>query len=74
VPSERLFRISNYPSLIRLTDEGRTLADKVIEAQAENGRRLLGSLDAMQQEAIGNLMRQLILSLEAPSPEAERHG
>jgi DNA-binding MarR family transcriptional regulator len=57
---------------IRLTDEGKTLTDEVIEAQAENGRRLLRPLDASQQDALGNLMRQLILGLEAPAPGPER--
>ncbi|MEM1309942.1 MAG: MarR family transcriptional regulator [Cyanobacteria bacterium P01_D01_bin.71] len=52
-------------TLIQLTDKGFDLIEMAVEAHIKNMDRLLKDLDAVEFEALANLLRKLLLSLEA---------
>lgn len=50
--------------LVRLTPAGKRLVDKVAPKHMENERKMLAALDADEQEALANLLKRLLISLE----------
>ena len=50
--------------LIALTDEGRDLVDRTLEAHLENEERMLSSLPAARREELSDLLRGLLLALD----------
>ncbi|MBP2475359.1 DNA-binding MarR family transcriptional regulator [Crossiella equi] len=55
--------------LVRLTEEGLDLAERVLEPHIETERRLLAGLTASEQEQLAGLLRKALISLEGPAPE-----
>jgi DNA-binding MarR family transcriptional regulator len=69
--ARRLIRREPDPSdrrgkLIALTPAGRDLVDHAVEAHLENEERLLSALPATKRRELTTLLRELLLSLEAP--------
>lgn len=69
--ARRLIRREPDPSdrrgkLIALTPEGRDLVDHAVEAHLQNEERLLSALPATKRRELTTLLRELLLSLEAP--------
>jgi DNA-binding MarR family transcriptional regulator len=57
--------------LIALTDKGRTLVDRAVEAHLRNEERLLAALPRPKREPLARLLRDLLLALDTPqAPEA----
>jgi DNA-binding MarR family transcriptional regulator len=50
--------------LIALTDEGRALIDRAVEAHLENEERLLADLPAAKREQLVALLRELLITLD----------
>ena len=50
--------------LIALTDRGRLLVDRAMEAHLENERRLLAALPARKRDELAALLRELLVTLE----------
>jgi DNA-binding MarR family transcriptional regulator len=48
---------------IALTEEGRELIDRALEAHYENEKRLVAALTPEQREQLASLLRELLLSL-----------
>lgn len=53
--------------LIALTDEGRRVIDRALEAHLRNEERLLKPLSKARREQLAGLLRDLLVSLEGPS-------
>lgn len=51
--------------LIALTDEGRVLVDRAVEAHLQNEERLLADLPAVKREQLAGLLRELLTALDA---------
>jgi DNA-binding MarR family transcriptional regulator len=49
--------------VIRLTDEGRTLVDQILESNLEKQDYLLVALDAGERSALAQLLRRLLINL-----------
>ena len=59
--------------LIVLTDDGRALADRTVEAHLENEQRLLADLSEAEREKLAALLRELLIVLDArPGDAAKR--
>ena len=57
--------------LITLTDEGRVLIDRAVEAHLENEERLLANLPAAKRKELAALLRELLTALDTrPSSDA----
>ena len=52
--------------LIALTDDGRALIDRAVEAHVRNEQRLLAGLPAAKREQLATLLRELLLTLDGP--------
>lgn len=52
--------------LVRLTDDGLALVDRMIAVHLTNEDRLLGALDRTERQLLGDLLARLAVSLEAP--------
>jgi DNA-binding MarR family transcriptional regulator len=52
--------------LIALTDKGRTLVDRTVEAHLRNEERLLSGLPSAKREQLVNLLRDLLVALDNP--------
>lgn len=50
-------------TLVALTDEGRRVANDMLELHAANEERLLAGLSTPDREALGDLLRKLLLTL-----------
>ena len=50
--------------LIALTDEGRALIDRAVEAHYENEARLLAGLSPAERDQLASLLRKLVLSID----------
>lgn len=50
--------------LVCLSEHGRRLVDEILLAHVENEHRLLGSLDQTERDALANILRKLLLSIE----------
>lgn len=50
--------------LVVLTDDGRALVDRAVEAHLENEQRLLADLSGPKREQLASLLRQLLLALD----------
>lgn len=50
--------------LIALTDDGRALIDRAVEAHLQNEERLLADLPAAKRERLAALLRELLAALE----------
>jgi DNA-binding MarR family transcriptional regulator len=61
-PSDRRGR------LIALTEEGRALVDRAVEAHIRNEEGLLAGLSASKREQLVELLRELLLALDGPRP------
>lgn len=59
--------------LVRLTEKGLSLFDQVAPVHLANEERLLSALSDEQREQLALLLRILLLSFEAISPEDPRH-
>jgi DNA-binding MarR family transcriptional regulator len=53
--------------LIALTDDGRALVDRAVEAHLRNEERLLADLTAAKREELAALLRELLIALDARS-------
>lgn len=60
--------------LIGLTDAGRALVDRAVEGHLEHERAMLSGLTEPQQDQLADLLRTLLLSLEATDPPAAHAG
>lgn len=59
--------------LIVLTDDGRALIDRAVEAHLQNERRLLADLAEPKREDLAALLRELLIALDAsPSGDTTR--
>jgi DNA-binding MarR family transcriptional regulator len=58
--------------IVRLTPQGRALADKAIAAHFEGLADVLGVLPATERRELGRLLGKLLLALEGAAPAAER--
>jgi DNA-binding MarR family transcriptional regulator len=54
--------------LIALTDVGRALCDRAVEAHLENEERLLAELPVAKREQLAALLRELLISLDERAP------
>ncbi|GAB5469336.1 MAG: MarR family transcriptional regulator [Rhodospirillales bacterium] len=52
---------------VRLTDAGKTLADGAMEAHAKAEREIIADLSEGERDALGALLRRLILTREGPA-------
>jgi DNA-binding MarR family transcriptional regulator len=50
--------------LVGLTERGKELVDRAMDAHVENETALLGALDAEDRKNLGTILRKLLLSLE----------
>jgi DNA-binding MarR family transcriptional regulator len=51
---------------IALTDSGRALIDRAVEAHLQNEERLLAELSAAKREELAALLRELLIVVDAP--------
>ncbi|PZD72188.1 HTH-type transcriptional regulator MhqR [Acaryochloris thomasi RCC1774] len=51
-------------TLIHLTDKGFSLIEKAVEAHVANGQQILSVLEKTEREALAELLRELLVSLE----------
>jgi DNA-binding MarR family transcriptional regulator len=72
---ESLGRIRRQPDpndrrgrLIALTDVGRALCDRAVEAHLENEERLLAELPVAKREQLAALLRELLIALDERAP------
>jgi len=57
--------------LIVLTDDGRALVDRAVEAHLQNEQRLLAAFSKAEREDLAALLRQLLIALDArPADDA----
>lgn len=56
--------------LIALTDDGRALIDRAVEAHLQNEERLLTNLPAAKRKQLAALLRELLTELDTP-PDAD---
>ncbi|WP_188190967.1 MarR family winged helix-turn-helix transcriptional regulator [Nonomuraea sp. SYSU D8015] len=61
-------------TLVALTDEGRRVANEVLERHAANEHRLLSGLSAADRDALAALLRKLLLSLGDTAPDQHTPG
>jgi DNA-binding MarR family transcriptional regulator len=54
--------------LIGLTEAGQTLVDRLVEGHLEHERAMLSGLTDQQQNQLADLLRDLLLSLDASDP------
>jgi DNA-binding MarR family transcriptional regulator len=54
--------------LIALTDVGRALCDRAVEAHLENEERLLAELPVAKREQLAALLRELLIALDERAP------
>ena len=54
-------------SLVRLTDEGRSVIDRAVDLQAEVEQRLVAPLDAGEVAQLTDLLRRLLLGVDPDS-------
>ena len=59
--------------LVRLTEKGITLFDRVAPVHLANEDRLLSALNTEQREQLASLLRILLLSFESVAPEDSQH-
>jgi DNA-binding MarR family transcriptional regulator len=60
--------------LVALSDEGRVLIDRAVEAHLRNEERLLAHLSPKQRERLASLLRELLLALDTPRDADEAAG
>jgi DNA-binding MarR family transcriptional regulator len=58
--------------LIVLTDNGRALIDRAVEAHLQNEQRLLADLSDAKREKLAALLRELLIALDARPGDAAR--
>jgi DNA-binding MarR family transcriptional regulator len=52
-------------TLIELTDRGLSLSEQAVEAHVANAHRMLSALEASERTVLAQLLRKLLMSLEA---------
>ena len=59
-------------SQVGLSEKGFHLVDEIVTEHVSNERRLLGALSESERDALANLLRKLLLSLESPKHRPTR--